>query len=79
MMLLFSGLWQSASKYVIMVGTLIGALLLAYGRGRRDVRREVERRVLGQDLENRRLGEAVRSDVAGGDPTDGLRKWQRRG
>jgi len=79
MLLLFSGLWQKAAGYVIMVGAVIGALLVAYGRGRRAMREEVQRRVLGRDLENRRLGEVVRGNVAGGDPADGLRKWQRGG
>lgn len=79
MMLLLGGLWQKFAGYVIMIGAVVGALLMAYGRGRRDVRLEVERRVLGRDLENRRVGEIVRGNVADSDVVDGLHKWRRSG
>lgn len=64
-----SSWWQIGQKYAI----LAGALLVAYGRGRKSVRREVERRVLGRDLEHRGLGKVLRGDAVSVDAGDRLR------
>lgn len=81
MMLMLSNLWNKAWGYVILVVATLGALGAAYLRGRSAMRREVERRVLGQDLENRRVGETIRGTVDRvDDPGERLRsEWSRPG
>lgn len=81
MMMLLSGLWNKVWGYVILVVATIGALGAAYFRGRSEMRREVERRVLGQDLENRKQGDLVRGSVDRVDnPDERLRSdWSRPG
>lgn len=73
-------MWNKTTTYVIIGFAIIGAFFATYLRGRRDANNEVQRRVLGQDLENRRVGETIRGRVDSvDDPSDGLRRWTRDG
>lgn len=74
------GLWNKAYAYVIIGLTFLAAVATIYLRGRGDANREAERRALGKDLENRKLGESIRGSVAlEPDPTERLRRWRRPG
>lgn len=65
--------------YVIIAGVVIGAFFATYLKGRSDSSNATQRRVLGKDLENRRVGEAIRGSVDSlDDPTDRLQRWTRR-
>ena len=74
------GLWNKAYAYVILGFTLLAGVAAIYLRGRGDANREAERRALGKDLENRKLGESIRGTVAlEPDPVERLRRWRRPG
>jgi hypothetical protein len=73
-------IWNKIYGYVIVVAAAVAAFATIYLRGRSDANKETERRVLGKDLENRRVGDAIRDDVGLlSNPAERLRKWQRPG
>ena len=80
MMTFLLTIWNKVYAYVIVAAAAVAAIAAIYLRGRSDANKETERRVLGKDLENRRVGDAIRNDVDLLDnPAERLRKWQRPG
>lgn len=73
-------IWNKIYGYVIVVAAAVAAFATIYLRGRSDANKDNERRVLGKDLENRRVGDAIRGNVdLVDDPAERLRRWQRPG
>ena len=79
MMPMLMSLWNKTWKYVTIAAAVLVAVLAIYWKGKQDERTEVERRVLGADLENRRQGETIRGTVdIVPDPVERLRRdWTR--
>jgi len=79
-MTMLTSLWTKAYGYILAAGALLVAVFTIYLRGRSDANQATERRVLGKDLENRKVGDAIRGDVAlADDPAKRLQRWQRPG
>jgi cytochrome c-type biogenesis protein CcmH/NrfF len=65
--------------WVVGIVAILAAAWVLYSKGKRAERDEVERRVLGKDLENRRVAETIRGTVdVVDDPVGRLRRdWSR--
>lgn len=73
--------WNKIWKYVTVAAAVVAAVLVTYLKGRRDADSYNERKVLREDIENRRKADEVRRDVDGvADPAQRLRdEWSRPG
>lgn len=73
--------WNKAWKYVTIAAAIVAAILVTYLKGRKDADSDNERKVLREDVENRREADAVRRDVDRlDDPAERLRdEWSRPG
>ena len=80
LMMVLTGLWTRFYSYIVAAFAAIAAISVIYFKGRKDANEDTERRVLQQDLEGRKISDAVRSDVAADTAVaDRLRRWQRPG
>lgn len=73
--------WNKTWKYVTIAAAIVAAVLVTYLKGRKDADSYNERKVLHEDIENRRKADAVRRDVDGAaNPAQRLRdEWSRPG
>lgn len=77
---MIASLFNKAYGYVIIAGLVVGAFFSAYLKGRRDSSNATERRVLTEDIANRREAEDIRRAVdVSGDPSGRLQRWTREG